>query len=183
MKLIVGLGNPGKVYEKTRHNIGFFLIDKLVEILISLEPIDQNLRKDFENKAKFKAEVLRFKDNIFIKPQTFMNESGLAVLKTASFYKIESKDIYVIHDDLDIKLGGYKIQRGVGPKLHYGIRSIEKKLKDKNFWRVRIGVDNRSSTSRISGEEYVLEKFSVKEQVIINRVIDNLAKSLVKIVL
>ena len=183
MKLIVGLGNPGKEYEKTRHNIGFLLIDKLVEILISLEPTDQDLSKIFEDKAKFKAKVLRFKENILIKPQTFMNNSGLAVFKVASFYKIDSKDIYVIHDDLDIKLGKYKIQKGVGPKLHYGVQSIEKRLKNKKFWRVRIGVDNRSFTSSVSGEEYVLRDFSSKERVILDKVIEDVLKSLVKIVL
>ena len=156
MKLIVGLGNPGSKYINTRHNVGFMAIDAI-------------------NSRKF----INSKNIILVKPQTFMNESGRDVVKAVNFYKISLDDLYVIHDDLDLKLGEYKIQKGIGPKLHYGITSIEDALKSKDFYRVRVGVDNRESTNRISGEEYVLQNFLPKERKIIENTIKKLLIDLI----
>ncbi len=156
MKLIVGLGNPGSKYINTRHNVGFMAIDAI-------------------NSRKF----INSKNIILVKPQTFMNESGRGVVKAVNFYKISLDDLYVIHDDLDLKLGEYKIQKGIGPKLHYGITSIEDALKSKDFYRVRVGVDNRESTNRISGEEYVLQNFLPKERKIIENTIKKLLIDLI----
>jgi len=156
MKLIVGLGNPWSKYINTRHNVGFMAIDAI-------------------NSRKF----INSKNIILVKPQTFMNESGRGVVKAVNFYKISLDDLYVIHDDLDLKLGEYKIQKGIGPKLHYGITSIEDALKSKDFYRVRVGVDNRESTNRISGEEYVLQNFLPKERKIIENTIKKLLIDLI----
>lgn len=148
MKLLVGLGNPGKEYETTRHNVGFMFIDKIIESsIIEL------------SKSEYK----------FLKPDTFMNKSGEAVSKEANFYKIVPENIIVVHDDLDISLGLWKMQKGKGPKLHYGIQSIEEKLGTKDFWRIRIGVDNRKD-QKISGESYVLQKFSETETEVLEKV-------------
>jgi len=115
---------------------------------------------------------------IFVKPQTFMNASGIPVKNLAAFYKIKISDIWVLHDDLDIKLGDYKIQKGVGPKLHYGISSIEQNLGASDFWRARIGVDNREEVNRIPGEEYVLQNFSEEESPLLSKVIDQVVSEL-----
>ncbi|KKR12226.1 MAG: Peptidyl-tRNA hydrolase, partial [Candidatus Woesebacteria bacterium GW2011_GWA1_39_21b] len=126
MKLIVGLGNPGEKYENTRHNVGYKVADSL------RSTVDSDC--EWEENRKYKAVVCRLKavDILLAKPQTFMNSSGVAVRKLIDQYKIKLADIWVIHDDLDLRLGEYKIQLGVGPKLHYGIKSIEGKLGKKD---------------------------------------------------
>ena len=173
MKLIVGLGNPGEKYKNNRHNIGFQIVDRM--------QTSTNVRA-WEQQNKFQALVSRLStaDVLLAKPTTYMNSSGTAVLSLANYYKIQTPDIWVIHDDLDIILGQYKIQKGVGPKLHYGIKSIEEELKTKDFWRIRMGVDNRSINNRISGEEYVLENFEKGEIEIRDRVIEEIVQKLLK---
>lgn len=170
MKLIVGLGNPGEKYKGTRHNIGFLVIEKFQ---IDIFP---NFPWKFER--KFNAEVSMAGEMILVKPQTFMNNSGGSVSSLASFYKIPKNNIYVIHDDLDIKLGEVKLQFAVGPKLHYGVTSIEEKLGTKDFWRLRIGVDNRELNNRVEGEDYVLQNFSDDEEKIVSEVIIKAVKDL-----
>lgn len=92
-----------------------------------------------------------------------MNSSGEAVNKLANYYSLVPSALFVAHDDLDLPLGEYKIQKGVGPKLHNGINSIEQTLGSSDFWRIRIGVDNRDPNNRIPGEDYVLQDFSKEE--------------------
>ena len=111
-----------------------------------------------------------------------MNDSGLAVSKIANFYKIALGDIYVIHGDLDLRLGEYKIQKGVGPKLHYGIASIEEKLGSKDFWRVRVGIDSRTVENRLSGEEYVLQNFNEQEEEVFEATLERLTDELFKMI-
>lgn len=188
MKLIVGLGNPGKKYEKSRHNIGFMVIDALASQITNYNLLITN---EFQASKKAKAEYISFKvggEKIeLIKPLTFMNDSGFSVAYAKNKHKVPPDNIYVIHDDLDIKLGEYKIQKGVGPHLHYGVESIEKSLGTKDFWRVRVGVENRAANlkifnlkfrRRIPGEKYVLQRFDSKEQEVINRVIDEVVEKL-----
>lgn len=152
MKIIVGLGNPGPEYDKTRHNAGFLFIDKMSEGL------------EFSLDKKFEANVCKTRNFIFVKPQTFMNDSGRSVRKIVDFYKLSASDLVLIHDDLDIKLGEYKIQMGVGPKVHNGVTSVEQCMPDKNFLRVRLGVDGRDdSFFEGSGADYILGKFSKSE--------------------
>src|SRR3989338_3962417 len=150
MKVIVGLGNPGQEYENTRHSVCFVVLDKL--------------GTGFRYEKKFNSEVAKTDSILLIKPQTFMNNSGEAVQKIVNFYKIDLQDLYVIHDDLDIRLGEYKIQFGKGPKVHNGVSSIEQALGTKDFWRVRIGIDNKD----------VLGKFLPEEKGIIEGVIDEI---------
>ena len=107
-----------------------------------------------------------------------MNDSGVFVKKLVEQNKANLSDLWVIHDDLDIALGSYKIQKGKGPKLHNGVNSIERELGSEDFWRVRVGVDNRSPESRILGEEYVLQDFTEGEKQILIKVIDDLCKKL-----
>jgi PTH1 family peptidyl-tRNA hydrolase len=147
MRLVIGLGNPGSKYKNNRHNVGHMVIDAL-------------LRKKLP------------KGLIAKKTTVFMNESGKQVKKLTDFYKISPDDLYIIHDDLDIPLGKYKIQKGKGPRQHNGIQSVDESLGTKEYWRVRIGVDNRKQDNRISGEEYVLQDFTKEEREVINQVID-----------
>lgn len=163
MKIILGLGNPGTEYVNTRHNAGIIFVDYLSAKLNS--PYGWRREK---NKMIFKSDKF-----ILIKTaNTFMNESGNLI--TNSPYQLT--DFCLAHDDLDIKLGDYKIQTGIGPKLHNGIESVEQTLKSTNFERIRIGIDNRTQGTgdRIQGEEYVLQKFSQEEREVLERVFENI---------
>lgn len=153
MKLIVGLGNPGKEYEGTRHNAGFEFVNKMAG------------GDRFGLNKKFEAEILEKDGLILVKPQTFMNESGRAVRKIVDFYKLSLDSLVIVHDDLDINLGEFKIQKGVGPKVHNGIASVEQSLGETNFWRVRLGIDNRKiQQTNLSGADYVLSRFGQDER-------------------
>ena len=184
MKLIVGLGNPGEKYSESRHNTGFVVLDKLAQELGI---------KNYELSKKFQSLITKNPSLIFAKPQTFMNDSGIAVSSLAAFYKLPATDIFVIHDDLDIKLGEYKIQKGKGPREHNGLLSIYEKLGHKDFWHVRVGIDNRevSNVSKVSqvpnvmsGQDYVLQKFSEEERKVLNatskKVVGELLLKLIK---
>jgi PTH1 family peptidyl-tRNA hydrolase len=162
MKLIVGLGNPGKKYENNRHNIGYHFVDYLIR-----ELTDYGLMNYLKN-TQFVNTLINNEKIILTKTNTFMNQSGIAVKSCVTRYTLHvTRDLFVVHDDLDIPLGKFKIQKGVGPKLHNGIESIEKELETKNFWRVRIGVDNRQPGKWIDGESYVLQDFEKEEKEIL----------------
>lgn len=166
MRLVVGLGNPGERYEMTRHNVGYMVVDKMAG-------------GEFRREEKMKAKVCRRDEVIWIKPETYMNRSGESVQRIAGFYKIGGEDIYVIHDDLDIRLGEYKIQKGRGPKDHNGLNNITLMLGSDEYWRVRVGVDNREDR-RDSGEEYVLNRFMKDEMVIVEEVFKKVIDELVE---
>jgi PTH1 family peptidyl-tRNA hydrolase len=115
------------------------------------------------------------------KTNCFMNESGKIVKKLIEQYKVDLPNLWIIHDDLDIPLGNYKIQFGRGPKEHNGLKSIEEKLGTKDFWRVRIGIENRGEPhfAEVSrGKEYVLEDFTNEERKVLDRVIFEVCKKL-----
>jgi PTH1 family peptidyl-tRNA hydrolase len=171
MKLIVGLGNPGKEFERTRHNVGFMIVDSLKLI------VDKD-NHPFINSRKHQALVFKSNNLILTKPQTFMNGSGEAVALLAGYYRISVKQLYVVHDDLDIGLGEYKIQFGKGPKIHNGINSIVKALKTDQFWRVRVGVENRTGQAKIPGKKYLLENFLIEEQEGLGPVIEKVTEEL-----
>jgi len=183
-KIIIGLGNPGEKYSQTRHNAGFMAVDKIKQI--------KKLR-NWKLRTKLKAKIIKTESLFLAKPQTFMNNSGLAVQKISQYFNISIsqclKNLYVIHDDLDISLGDYKIQYNRGSAGHKGVQSIIDSLGTKKFWRVRIGVDNRGlndksfiwqsqipSGGRVLGKDYVLERFTKKEKKIIEEVFDTMIK-------
>ena len=189
MKLIVGLGNPGEKYKNNRHNVGFKVLDELAKKLKV---------KGFEYsrgvKAKYAWTSLKGEKIELFKPETFMNSSGDSVIYAYKKHpKITLDNLYVIHDDLDIKLGDYKITKGKGPKEHKGLLSIYAKLRSHNFWHVRVGVDNRhseiaESISRgpvrgarhsLTGKDYVLQDFTKEEIVRVQQTIDKVAKELI----
>lgn len=147
IKLIVGLGNPGKEYERTRHNAGFLFIDAL---------------------AKQIPEVgLRV-----AKSQNFMNESGKAVAALMKQYKIKPENVLIVHDDIDILWGDFKFSFGRSSAGHKGVESIIKTLKTKNFWRLRIGIQPRQKT-KIKADKIILKKFTSKELGELNKTIKN----------
>ncbi|PJE62944.1 aminoacyl-tRNA hydrolase [Candidatus Roizmanbacteria bacterium CG10_big_fil_rev_8_21_14_0_10_39_6] len=171
MKVIIGLGNPGKQYVNTRHNAGSIFIDMLIgksETPVQIE------KKSF---ATITHITLFSKKILVAKPTTFMNESGKGVKMILSKYGIKDlADVCIAHDDLDLVLGNYKIQKGKGPKIHNGIKSVEEAI-GKDFWRIRIGIDGRSNDSHIMGESYVLQEWDIHEKKIIFNCIENISRS------
>lgn len=187
MKFIIGLGNPGQEYQKTRHNVGFMGLECLAQVLLdnqgeisnpelvkksarltNLAQIHEAVKANFLLKKKLAAKVFKFKtDLILVQPQTYMNNSGQAVQAVLNYYSQGPADwnkLFVMHDDLDLQLGTYKIHRAKGPKVHHGLLSIYQHLNTNNFWHVRIGIDNRQGQRTIPGDQYVLSTFSNEEQ-------------------
>lgn len=173
MKLIIGLGNPGDKYILTRHNAGFLFVEDLYK--------KNEVIKPWKFDKYVNAEVAEISVNdkklILAKPQTFMNRSGETVTKMAIKNLLSPTDLFVAHDDLDFKLGEFKISLGKGPKLHNGTKSIEKIWKTKEFWRIRIGVDNR--TEPIPGEDYVLQNFLTDELTRLQNIFSDISERLV----
>jgi PTH1 family peptidyl-tRNA hydrolase len=167
MKLIIGLGNPGEKYQMTRHNAGLMLLDDVVKN-----------SQDFKTNKRFQCQILKRGRLVFIRPRVYMNNSGLMVGRLVNHFKANLADLWIFHDDLDLKLGDYKIQKAKGPKDHKGLISIESVLGKKGFWRVRIGIDNRKLDSKISGEKYVLQNFSTEELQILKSLFQDIAGQL-----
>jgi PTH1 family peptidyl-tRNA hydrolase len=169
MKVIVGLGNIGERYEKTRHNIGFIVVDYLAE----------RLGISFNNSPKHFSFVAKNKDYILVKPQTFMNESGKAIRAICDYFNINvEEDLIVAHDDLDIEVGQFKRQQGRGPKVHNGLASTYQYLGTNNFLHMRIGIDGRNGDRSIPGSNYVLSNFSQEESKKIKDVIEYIGQEL-----
>lgn len=148
MKLIIGLGNPGEKYKKTRHNLGFLVLDKF------LKDFSQVQKTIWEDNEKFKCEFSQIEWQrrsarsgqaslekvILVKPKTYMNNSGLCVGLVSAFYKIKPSDIWIIHDEIDLPLNSMKIRLGGGSAGHKGVMSIIKSLNTDQFWRFRLGI-------------------------------------------
>ena len=168
MRLIVGLGNPGEEYKNNRHNAGFVLVDYLASFLGG----------SFEKNKQVESLVLKSGEIILARPLTFMNDSGKAVSKLVNFYRLNIGSLFVAYDDLDIKLGEYKIVFGKPPKTHNGVWSIINNLKTSDFWHIRIGVENRG-VERTSGEKYVLQDFLDNERLVVDNVVKDISKDLI----
>lgn len=161
MKLIVGLGNPGKKYEKTRHNVGFETIDKFANSL-GID-IDKEGYKGLYVRTKFYDEQL-----VLLKPQTFMNNSGESIQEISSYFKIEPKDIYVIHDDMDFNPGTLKMKTSGSAAGHNGIKSVIQCLNTDEFVHVRIGIGKFENDI----VDYVLSKPSKEDRQLIDEAED-----------
>ena len=171
--LIVGLGNPGKRYEKTRHNIGFMVLEKLAarwEIELKQKSFNALWGKGMANGNTV----------LLAEPQTFMNLSGTAVRQLQSFFKTDISNLIVIHDDLDLPFGSIRMKAGGGTAGHKGLSSIESNLGNSGFIRVRLGIGKPVDKSRIEG--YVLEPFRKEEQEVLPDVIDRAADASAEIV-
>lgn len=171
MKLIIGLGNPDKKYQNTRHNLGQNIITDFVRAWRDTP---------FTTKPNLSTKIYEtgqgINKTIFAISTEYMNNSGLTVQKIAQFYKIPHQDIYVIHDDLDLPIGEYKIQFDRGPAGHNGIKSIIENLGTQQFNRIRIGIGK--PLNNIPVEDYVLQSFSKEELIIIKNIIPEIFKKI-----
>lgn len=162
MKLIVGLGNPGKQYENTRHNIGFLVIDKLSEQL--------NIRLD---QAKFKGVFgignIGGEKILLLKPLTYMNLSGESIRAVMDYYQVETEDLVVIYDDLDLPVGRIRLRQQGSAGGHNGIKSTIAHLGTQNFNRIRVGIDRPQNGMNVA--DYVLGRFTKEEQLMMEDVI------------
>jgi PTH1 family peptidyl-tRNA hydrolase len=162
IRLVVGLGNPGKEYERTRHNAGFWLVERFAA------SSGVALRKD----PKYQALVGRLADNgaWLLLPQSFMNASGRAVQMLAGFFKIKPEEILVVHDELDFPPGVAKMKQGGGIAGHNGLKDISQRLGSHDYWRLRIGVGKPPAGDE--GADYVLQRPPAEERSAIDWVIE-----------
>ena len=163
IRLVVGLGNPGKEYERTRHNAGFWLVERFA----SANGIV--LRKD----NKFQALVGRHEPSgaWLLMPQSFMNASGRAVQMLAGFFKIKPEEILVVHDELDFPPGTAKIKQGGGIAGHNGLKDISQRLATHDYWRLRLGVGK--PPAGMEGADYVLQRPPAEERAAIDAAIES----------
>lgn len=167
-KLIAGLGNPGETYSRTRHNIGFLVV----------EFVAKRAKTDF-NKTRFDAAytrtILHGQDVFLVKPLSYMNRSGFPLWQFTAYFKIPVFDMIVVHDDMDLPFGVIKIVQDRGSGGHNGIRSIEDAFGTRNFIRVRVGVGHPGTQTRVTG--HVLGSFSPEEQAGLDKVIQDAAQA------
>lgn len=178
---MVGLGNPEERYAKTRHNLGF-------EIVEELGKKGKGQGGSWEYNEKFKSKILNFTLNAsrltLVKPQTFMNQSGIAVKLLAKYYKVSSQDIIVIHDELDLPLGKIKVRLGGAAAGHHGVESVIESLGTDQFIRVRLGIGNLKTQSsehkkvHVSAEKFVLEPFMHSEKAQVKHMVKQAIKAL-----
>lgn len=164
MKIVVGLGNPGKEYEKTRHNMGYMFLDYLQEkynFLIDTKKFDSYIKEVYINNEKV----------VFVKPLTFMNLSGNAVYKIKKFYKIEDKDILIIFDDIDIPFGEVRYKESGSGGSHNGMKNIVQMLNSKNMPRLKLGIGNIKHENQDLAD-FVLERFSKEQMEMLNNIFD-----------
>ncbi len=175
MKIIIALGNPGQQYANTRHNAGFIIADELQKSLVFSE---------FEKNSKFDALVceknLGGEKIILAKPQSFMNNSGQVVRKMLDFFKIPKENLVVLHDDLDIELGSFKVSLDSSAAGHNGVQSIIDNLGSQQFKRIRLGIEGseKKKDRIIPGEVFVLQDFSKEELEIIKKLAEKIVGEL-----
>jgi len=176
MKLIIGLGNPGKRYEKTRHNVGFMILNALRE---KLDSSDWSLSKKFN--AETSGLTINGEKIILAKPMTFMNASGQSVQLIAHFYKVVPEDIIVVHDDKDLKLGDVRVQEDRSHAGHNGIKSIIEHIGTQKFTRVRVGVASENEKKMRDTSKFVLGKFGLFDRKKVEEVIQQSTEEIKKI--
>ena len=187
MKLVVGLGNPGDKYQKTRHNLGFMVVEKFLK---NYEPVSKTIWQD---EKKFKSDITEIEWQprhgkeekvILVKPKTYMNNSGLAISLISQYLNISISDVWIIHDDIDLPLGAMKIRFGGGTAGHHGIQSIMEKLGTDKFWRFRMGIGVENHKSQITNhklknmDDFVLGKFRGGERGKVREMIKRGAKAI-----
>ncbi|MEK7131484.1 MAG: aminoacyl-tRNA hydrolase [Patescibacteria group bacterium] len=176
MKLIIGLGNPEPEYQTTRHNTGFLVIDKL------LADCGAETKFDKKNNADIAKGEINKKRVLLAKPQTHMNNSGVAVRALLDFYKLKPANLIVIHDDKDIALGETRVQTDRGPAGHNGVKSIIEHLGTQNFTRIRVGVAPTDPSKIKDTGNFVLGKFTAEERKKLKKVIENITKEIESLV-
>ena len=169
--LIIGLGNPGQKYEDTRHNIGFKLIDTLLG-----SGTMSNKFKSLYSKIEINKNSVHI-----VKPQTFMNESGVAVNEITKFFKIKQENIIVVYDDLDLPIGNLKIKIGGGSAGHNGIKSIEKYIETTKIVKIRVGIGKPVNKGQIN--THVLSKFTHNENILLKPILEKFEQIIEDIIL
>ncbi len=174
MKLIIGLGNPGKKYETTRHNAGVMAIKKFFDL-------NSPSFAAFKFKKKIKSLIsqgeLNDEEIILALPQTYMNNSGQTALALVSYYKIDPTDLWIIHDDLDLPLGKIRLSRQSSSGGHRGVQSIIDRLKTKGFVRFRLGIA-KETKPKLAAEKFVLRNFESKEKELLEKSLKRTAAAL-----
>jgi PTH1 family peptidyl-tRNA hydrolase len=174
IRAIIGLGNPGPQYEATRHNVGFWLVDALAG----------QQACSWQREEKFQAEVTKPASGPaagcwLVKPQTFMNRSGLTTAALAQFYRLAPEELLVVHDELDIAPGEIRLKQGGGHGGHNGVRDIAASLGSPDFWRLRLGIGHpRTLNLRQEVADFVLHRPSVDETIEIERALDRCLKEI-----
>jgi len=171
MKLIAGLGNYGPEYEKTRHNYGFMVIDEIQK---------KHNFPEFKLEKQHNALISKKGEVLLVKPQTYMNESGKAIKSIANYYKVDLKDIIVIHDDAETNLGEIKEVEGRSAAGHNGVRSIIDELKTNEFKRIKLGINSDDSSFKNKPlEDVVLKNFSKAEEIVAMGVIEKVVELII----
>lgn len=182
MNLIIGLGNPGFRYKKTRHNAGFMAVDYIQKNIGGFSK--------WKNNKKLLVEISENPepDIILAKPQTYMNKSGIAAKILITNYPVVRNELvplpitnlFAIHDDFDIPVGKYKLEKDRGAAGHHGVQSIIDSLGTSEFWRLRIGIRPANISPQDKAEDYVLKKFTREEKTIIEKIIPKAVKDVLE---
>ena len=186
MKLLIGLGNPGEKYKNTRHNIGFMTLDFFLK-----EEFEKQNSSAISKQEKFNAIIAStdFVNNsdereklLLAYPETFMNNSGVAVQEILSFYKLRLSDIIVLHDEIDLPLGTIRLTEDSGAAGHNGVKSIIEKLGSSKFRRIRIGIESRTENRIPPTDVFVLEPFTEEEvaQIPFKKITEKINEELLK---
>lgn len=181
MKLIVGLGNPGEKYEKTRHNIGFMALDQF------LKDFESEKETAWTDSSKFKSDIAELvwqpehgkaEKVVLAKPKTYMNDSGLAVSLLTGFYKVQPEDVWILHDDVDFPAGSMRIRLGGASAGHRGIMSIIEKLGTDKFYRFRLGIGRPGESEHSGVSHYVLDTFNHEDHSKVRELLKRTSKAI-----
>jgi len=184
MFLVVGLGNPGLKYRKTRHNIGFMVLDCLQK--------QNNFPKfkfDKKNRAEISKGIINHKEVALVKPQTLMNNSGLSISSLIGNWKLEIGNLIVVQDDFDLPFGQMQIKNGGSSAGHHGVQSIIEHLKTRDFTRLRVGIkpiteglSSEADSDKLKAENFVLKKFSKNEEKFLPEIISKAQKEVLSLI-
>lgn len=188
MKLIVGLGNPGEKYEKTRHNIGFMVLDHF------LKDFESERQTVWTESTKFKSDIAEItwqqkketsgsvphgmQKVILVKPKTYMNDSGLAVSLLLQYYKVAPEDLWVLHDDVDFPAGSMRIRFGGASAGHRGIMSIIDAIGTDKFYRFRLGIGRPGESEHSGVSHYVLDSFNHEDHSKVRELLKRTSKAI-----
>lgn len=190
MKLIVGLGNPGEKYEKTRHNLGFLVVDQFFKNFETAAKTVWRENKKFKSKIaeiEWQPKSGKLEKIIIAKPNTYMNNSGMAVQLLTTYYKLPTTDIWVVHDELDLPLGSMKIRFRGASAGHNGVESVIESLGTDKFWRIRLGIGQERNHEDVAkykvknAEDYVLSGFRPQEKGKVKILVKHGAKALAEV--